>query len=148
LASPLSGTTPNDLIGTDSDGLKHFTNWQGKLAATFILPMDIRVSPIVRNQSGDPFGRVISVRMNYGNQLVQVEPESTNRVANVTLFDCRVEKGFTVAHKLRASAFFDAFNILNTNPEQDINQTSGATYLRPLNIVPPRVARIGVKIGF
>ncbi len=141
------GTTPNDFIGTDDGERKRYSNWQGKIAATLLLPGDTRVSPVLRHQSGDPFGRTVVLRMNYGNQLVQVEPESANRVANVTLLDLRLEKGFRV-QAFRLSAFFDMFNLLNTNAEQDINQTAGATYLRPLNILSPRVARIGAKIEF
>jgi hypothetical protein len=85
--------------------------------------------------------------MNYGNQQVQVEPEETNRVNNVTLVDFRMEKGIRF-RGMRASGFFDLFNITNNNADQDINQLAGATYLRPLNIVPPRVARIGMKFEF
>jgi len=142
------GTNPNDFINTESDGRKHFTTWQGKLAATFLLPHDMKFSPIIRNQAGDPFGRYITVKMNYGNQLVQVEPESSNRVDNITLLDMRFEKGFRLQRGMRLSAFIDGFNLLNTNANQDINEQAGSTYLRPLNIVPPRVARIGAKFEF
>lgn len=146
-ATAAYGTTPNDFIGTDEGGRKSYSNWQGKIAGTVLLPHDLKISPVVRHQSGDPFGRIVVVRMNYGNQLVQVEPESSNRVSNVTLFDLRFEKGVSVK-ALRLSGFLDVFNIANTNAEQDINQSSGATYLRPLNILSPRVARIGAKIEF
>lgn len=146
-ANAAYGTTPNDFIGTDQGGRKNYTNWQGKVAATLLLPGDLKLSPVFRNQSGDPFGRIIVVRMNYGNQLVQVEPESANRVSNVNLLDLRMEKGFGFKG-FRLSGFLDVFNILNANAEQDINQSSGATYLRPLNIISPRVARIGAKIEF
>jgi hypothetical protein len=146
-ASAAYGSTANDYLGTDDGGRKNYTNWQGKIAATFMLWKDLKFSPVLRHQSGDPFGRVIVVRMNYGNQNVQVEPESANRVANVTLFDTRFEKGVTLKG-LRLSGFFDVFNVFNTNAEQDINQTAGSTYLRPLNILSPRVARIGMKLEF
>lgn len=141
------GTTRNDFIGADEDGRKHYTNWQAKVAGTLLLPHDLKVSSVVRHQSGDPFGRTVVVRMNYGNQVVQVEPESSNRVSNVTLFDLRFEKGVSVK-SLRLSGFLDVFNLLNSNAEQDINQSAGSTYLRPLNILPPRVARVGMKIEF
>ena len=41
LASVSYGTTPNDFISTESDGRKHFTTWQGKLAATFALSLHL-----------------------------------------------------------------------------------------------------------
>lgn len=144
---PSGATNPNALISTESDQRNHFSAWQGKLAGSLMLPGDFKLSPVVRHQSGDAFGRIITVVMNYGNQQIQVEPESTNRVSNVTLLDLRMEKGFR-ARGMRFSGFFDVFNITNNNADQDINQLSGSTYLRPLNIVPPRVARVGAKFEF
>jgi hypothetical protein len=36
-------------------------------------------------------------------------------------------------------------NLFNANPEQNTSWTSGS-FLRPLDIVPPRLARIGAKL--
>ena len=40
--------------------------------------------------------------------------------------------------------FLEVFNILNANPEQQINWSTD-DFLQPLSIVSPRIARIGVK---
>ncbi|MBI1873625.1 MAG: TonB-dependent receptor [Acidobacteria bacterium] len=138
--------TPNHFIGTESDRRKHYTNWQGKLAGTVRLPHDLNISPVLRHQSGDPFGRTIQVRLATAGttETILVEPESTRRVSNITLLDIRAEKGFRFAGR-RVSAFVDVFNIANSNAEQDIVQSSGATFLRPIVIIGPRVARIGAK---
>ena len=145
---------PNNVIGTDSDGRKHYTDWQAKIAGTFRLAHDIKLSPVLRHQTGDAFGRSISVRgcsvtvttncLNYGAQTIQVETESTRRQDNVTLVDVRAEKGFSLGNR-RVGLFLDLFNIFNSNPEQEIVQTSGASFLRPIVIVGPRVARLGAK---
>jgi hypothetical protein len=45
----------------------------------------------------------------------------------------------------RVAGFVDVFNLLNANPEQNMSWTSGS-FLRPLDIVPPRIARIGAKL--
>jgi hypothetical protein len=58
----------------------------------------------------------------------------------------RVEKGFRLARRGRVAGFVDVFNLLNANPEQNINWSSGPSFLRPLNIVAPRIARIGAKL--
>ena len=139
-----NGTNPAAFIGTEDDQRKHYTDWQAKLAATLLLPHDLKATPLVRHQSGDPFGRTIQVRMNYGTQTIQVEPESARRVDNPTILDVRLEKGLSI-RRSRAALFLDVFNILNANPDQEIVQGSGATFLRPLVIVSPRVARLGVK---
>lgn len=41
--------------------------------------------------------------------------------------------------------FFDIYNIFNTKAEQEISTTSGASYLRPVAITSPRIARLGVN---
>ncbi len=65
---------------------------------------------------------------------------------HVTLFDMRVEKAFSLGPNRRVAAFVDVFNILNVNPEQNVNWSSGLMFQQPLAIVPPRIARIGVKL--
>ena len=141
----VNGVNPNAFLGTDDGQRRNYTNWQAKLAGTFLLPFQAKISPVLRHQSGDPFGRTIQARFNYGTETVLVEPESTRRVDNVTIFDIRAEKGVTIRSR-RVAVFLDVFNIFNANPEQSLVQGSGATFLRPTVIVPPRVARIGAKL--
>jgi hypothetical protein len=38
--------------------------------------------------------------------------------------------------------------MFNANPEQNIQSSSGTAFLRPLSVVPPRLARIGAKLNF
>jgi hypothetical protein len=40
----------------------------------------------------------------------------------------------------------NAFNLLNANPEETTSWISGPSFLRPLNIVAPRIVRIGTKL--
>ena len=46
------------------------------------------------------------------------------------------------------SLFFDLYNMFNANPAQNLQWSSGTAFNRPLSIVPPRLARIGVKLNF
>lgn len=48
----------------------------------------------------------------------------------------------------RAAAFIDVYNVLNANPAQNINWSSGSTFLRPLAIVPPRIVRLGARLDW
>jgi hypothetical protein len=43
---------------------------------------------------------------------------------------------------------FDLFNVFNSNAEQNTSFNSGVSFLRPLNIIPPRIARIGTRVTF
>ena len=78
---------------------------------------------------------------------MRAELIDAQRMSNVTVFDIRTEKGFSTRLG-RAAAFFDVYNIFNTNAEQDLAITSGATFLRPVAITAPRIARLGVKLAW
>jgi hypothetical protein len=58
----------------------------------------------------------------------------------------RMEKSLQLGGHRRVAGFVDVFNLLNANPEQNTNWSSGSSFLRPLDIVAPRLARVGVKL--
>jgi hypothetical protein len=140
-----AGYTPTAFINTD-DGSLNSTVWQGKIHATLSLPRALRVTPIVRHQSGAPYGRTFTQAqpLNWGNATIRAEPIDAHRMPNITVFDVRTEKAFETRAG-RLVGFFDVYNIFNTNAEQEITTASGASFLRPVAITPPRIARIGVK---
>ena len=141
--------TPNDLINAGSDGRYEFRIWSAKIQGTYAGPWDVRITPFLRHQSGQPFGRTFSTALNYANNVrILAEPIGTRRMDNITLLDVRVEKGFWFRGHRRVAPFIDIFNLLNSNPEQSLGWSSGQSFLRPLSIVPPRMARIGAKIDW
>jgi hypothetical protein len=138
--------TPNDLINTDrEDGAYKFTNWTAKIMATVEAPYGVRLTPMLRHQSGDQIGRVVQVQTNYGTQPVIVEPLSTNRLDNVTIWDLRAEKVFRFGGR-SVSGFMDLYNITNSNAEFRQIYVSGGSFGFPTTIVPPRVIRFGAKV--
>ena len=66
---------------------------------------------------------------------------------HVTILDVRIEKGFSLGVARRVAGFVDVFNIFNANPEQSANWNT-INFLRPIVIVPPRIARVGVKVDW
>ena len=140
--------TPNDLINTGDGGRHEFTTWSAGILGTFELPWMVRVAPFVRHQAGQPFGRTLASQVP-GVDRILAEPIGTRRMPNLTSVDVRVEKGFrSKATNRRAAVFLDVFNSLNSNQEQNVSWVSGTTFLRPLTIVPPRIARIGLKLDW
>jgi hypothetical protein len=137
--------TPNDLINAASGGQYEFRTWSAKVHGTYEGPWEVMITPLLRHQSGQPFGRTFAATSSYGNVRVLAEPVGTRRMDNVTLLDVRVEKGFRVPGGCRVAGFVDVFNLLNANPEQNVSWSSGS-FLRPLTIVSPRIARIGAKL--
>jgi len=136
--------TPNALINTDN-ARNTFKTWQGKINATMRLPYEVRITPIFRHQSGTPFGRTFIASLNYGNATILAEPFDAERTPNVNVFDVRSEKAFKI-DRARVTAFFDIYNIFNTNAEQALTTSSGSAFLRPVAITPPRIARVGLKL--
>jgi len=141
--------TPNDLINTGDDGRHEFTIWSARILGSYEAPWGVRVVPFLRHQAGQPFGRTLAPTNQLpGVERILAEPIGTRRMPNLTSFDLRVEKRFRSSSNGRVAAFIDVFNLLNDNPEQNISWVSGRTFLRPLTIVPPRVARIGMKFDW
>ena len=137
--------TPNDLINAGTDGRYKFTTWSAKVLGTYEGPWGLWVTPFLRHQSGQPFGRTFSTTLNYGTVRILAEPIGTRRMDNVTILDMRIEKELRLAGNHHVAAFVDVFNLLNANPEPNINWSSGS-FLQPLTIVAPRIARIGAKV--
>jgi hypothetical protein len=140
--------TPNDLLNTGPGGRHEFTTWTGKAHGTYEAPWNVRVTPAVRHQSGQPFGRTFAELLRYGPVVLLSEPVGTRRMDNITIFDVRIEKAFRVAAGRRIAAFVDVLNAFNANPEENVVWSSSDSYLRPVSIVPPRLARIGLKLAW
>ena len=137
--------TPNDLIQTGRDGRYDFRTWTGKLHAVVDGPWGLRIAPLLRHQSGQPFGRTFVARTRVGNIRVLAEPMDTRRTDHVTLLDVRIAREFRLGGR-RLSGFVDVFNTLNSNAEPNVNWTSGPSFLQPVVIVPPRIARLGARL--
>ena len=71
----------------------------------------------------------------------------TNRQDHITLVDIRTEKAFNVGPNGggRLIGFFDVYNLTNSNAAENINANTGGSYLRPIEILNPTIARVGLK---
>ncbi len=140
-------SNPNDAINTDG-GRYNFGIWTSKVNGTYEAPWGLRITPAVRMQAGQPYGRIFIATLNYGSQRILAEPFGTRHQDNIFLFDTRVEKLLHVGKGQTLSLFVDGYNLTNTNPAQNINYGSGGTFMQPTTIVPPRLARFGAKFDW
>jgi hypothetical protein len=143
--------TPNDLINAGAGGRHEFTTWTAKAHGTYETPWGVRVTPLLRHQSGQPFGRTFttdSSQLRYATVTVLAEPVGSRRTDNITLLDVRVEHRVRLGAQRRLSVFLDVFNCFNANPEQNVVWSSGPSFLRPVSIVSPRIARVGVAFDW
>jgi hypothetical protein len=66
---------------------------------------------------------------------------------HLTIVDVRVEMSVRLKGT-RLAGFIDVFNGFNANPEQNVIWSSGSSFLRPVSILSPRIARIGAKLDW
>jgi hypothetical protein len=144
-------TNPNDTINTD-DGRLNFTTWSAKINATIDAPAKFRLTPALRHQSGQPYGRVFlpsgAQAMNYGTQQILAEPMNTRRQDNINVLDIRVERPIRFKDDLRLSPFFDVYNLTNSDAASNITWTSGSNFQFPATIIGPRIMRFGAKLDW
>lgn len=146
------GLNPNDR------NLNDFTNWNAKLSGTVDAGWGVNVTPVLKMQSGAPYGRFANIPactasvtancLNYGSQLVLIEPIGTRRQDTVTVFDIRAEKQVRFAQKARVGVFVDVFNIMNSNTSVNLAWVSGASFERATTVLNPRIAKFGVKFDW
>jgi hypothetical protein len=141
-------STANDSINTD-DGRFVFSTWTFKLNGSYRMKGDVIVTPAIRVQSGQPFGRTFLAGtangINYGSQRVLAEPIDSRRQDNIIAFDTRIEKLFKVFKGTTLSAFADIYNITNSDAASNMTWGSGTSFLLPSTIIGPRIARFGMK---
>jgi len=145
--------TPNDQINTN-DGRQDYSRQTIKLNGTWNSPWwGVTFSPMLRYQQGFPFGRTFAQTLSYGSVRILAEPFGTRRQDDIVITDLRIEKTVLFPTRRDVSVFFDVYNMFNANPAQNAQWSSGTTaglvtFNRPLSVVPPRLARIGVKLNF
>jgi hypothetical protein len=147
-----TATNPNE-------NLEHeFTNWNAKLTGTIDAGWGLRVTPVLKLQSGAPYGRYVSIPgctattvsncLNYGTQLVLVEPIGERRQDTVSVFDFRVEKQLRFMDRARVGLFLDMFNLTNSNTAVNEVWLAGARFERASTVLGPRIVKFGAKFDW
>ena len=142
---------PNEMINT-TDGRFNFSTWTFKLNSTINAGWDVHVTPALRVQSGQPFGRVINAGtangINYGTQRVLAELIDSRTQDDIVILDLRAERRFKLGKAGNLAGFIDLYNIGNSDAANNINWVSSSTFLVPSAIIGPRIVRFGVRYDF
>ncbi len=138
-------------------GVEDRSQWNFKASGSYDAPWGVRISPVLRHQSGANYARTISITApascactgtsNLGN-LHFPEPMNSNREDNIWVFDARAEKQFTFGSRVRLRLMFDAFNLTNSHASETISRATGLSYQKPSAILAPRTARVGFRFIF
>ena len=142
----------------NNPGVEERTIWNFKASGSYDAPWGIRLSPVLRHQSGANYARTLSITApaalgltvtSSGNGgTAYAEPMNANREDNIWVFDVRAEKNFTMTSRMRLRLYFDAFNLSNSSASETINRATGLSYLKPSAILAPRTARVGFRFIF
>jgi len=151
---------PNNYPNTPNQpGAEHRTTWQFKASGTYDAPYGIRLSPILRHQSGVNFARTGTIVAPAGSglavsggtpaaaaaTLIYLEPANANREDNIWVFDTRAERSIKLAQNTQLRLFLDLFNLTNSHASETIGRATGTSYLKPTAILAPRTARVGFR---
>jgi hypothetical protein len=134
-------------------GLEDRTLWNFKMSGSYDAAYGIRISPVLRHQSGVNFARTIAIATPTGSGLIATgtgyaEPADSNREDNIWVFDVRAEKNFSFTDRIRLRAYFDLFNITNSHASETISRATGLGYLKPSAILAPITGRVGFRFLF
>jgi hypothetical protein len=133
-----------------------------RIFGTYTARWGIVISPIFRYQLGTPIQRLLTVSgLRVGSLSVPLGPVGSYRQDNIAILDTRVEKRFTFRDRYQVGLFFDAFNINNSNGNQNQDNFTGTRttivnsqkvtyqrFLAPTTVVGPRIFRLGAKFSF
>jgi hypothetical protein len=142
---------PNNFPNNPNEpGAEDRSTWNLKATGSYDAPGGVRVSPVLRHQSGANYARTFTIAVPSGSGLIAsgtayAEPMDANREDNIWVFDVRAEKTVNFGDRTRLRMFFDLFNIANSHASETISRATGLGYQKPSAILAPRTARIGAR---
>jgi hypothetical protein len=143
----------------NNPGVEDRTLWNFKASGSYDAAYGIRLSPVIRHQSGSNYARTVTITApaalgltatsnTTAGTTAYVEPMNANREDNIWVFDVRAERQFTFGSRVRLRLMFDAFNLANNHASETISRATGLSYQKPSAILAPRTARVGFRFIF
>jgi hypothetical protein len=125
--------------------------WIYSVAGVYQLPWDVSIAGTLYGRQGYPTAEIVTINRPGGlgqtGVLIDADIDAT-RYQSVQLLDLRVQKALTFGRR-QATLNLDVFNALNTAPIlRQVREATARTFRGPLELVAPRVVRLGVQIGF
>jgi len=107
-----------------------------------------------------PLARLVSTELRAGVTPIRVERVGAYRGDSPTVVDMRIEKQFRHGSTKGFALFADVYNLLNSNAAQSQDNVTGRRttildgerveyrrFLSPVEILPPRVLRLGFTLS-
>ncbi len=143
---------PVDRLFGDEFGRETSTVWNYKVIGRYEMPWGIGSSGSWRVQSGQQYGRTITTTAAQmpgdGSRTFRVEPITANRYPNISIFDLRLDKSFTLPKQGGKVTFqLDGFNLANSGAITLFRQTT-VNYREVTETLAPRIFRVGFRWDF
>jgi hypothetical protein len=143
---------------SDLNALNETWEWAGNVSGSYSLPGGVQFSGFMQSKIGlqgqrtnifravDPDG---GPRLNQLNSVtLRLEPFGSQKSPAIHAVNLRASKQFSLARASRIQFDVDLFNLFNASAPIAANFASGPTFGYATSVVPPRIARIGVRYTF
>jgi hypothetical protein len=132
-----------------------------KLNGSVPLPREFAVSTIYQDQAGPPLEAIYAAtaaeiapslgrNLAGGARTVNIPLLMPNRLfeGRIRRLDLRLTKTFQLPRRGRLQVNLDAYNALNSSAIQGLNNTFGASWLKPTQVLDPRILQISCQLAF
>ena len=128
----------------------------GRIMGTYVFPWDINFGVSFRSTGGmnsfdgtSAMARTVRVKDVTTGSFYNIRAQQNGdyRQPTSNVLDLRASKAFKFGGR-KLEALVDVFNVLNANTILQAGVLTGSTYNVPTQVLPPRVARLGIKFEF
>jgi hypothetical protein len=137
---------PEGIEGTDS-------KYAFRVSGSYTAPGDVNVSGSFILNDGYPYvsaynvTRTIFPALTRSSQTARLTERGDERLPDVAMVDLRVSRTFRIGDR-RVTPLVEVFNVGNADTVVGYSSTVGAAYLRPSDILSPRIVRAGITVDF
>jgi outer membrane receptor protein involved in Fe transport len=128
-----------------------------RLSGSYLLPWELNLAGSLVANTGYPVVSTVQVTramaaaagitMTRASQTVPLTRRGEERLPRVVMADLRLSRTFRFGGR-RIAPQIDIFNITNASTVVSQNMAVGSTYLRPNEILAPRIVRVGFSLDF
>jgi hypothetical protein len=151
LSDPNNTLFPTGIIGNDSEQAL-------RLSGSYELPWQINFAGSLIANNGYPFEttyqltRAVAatqgIALTRANQTINLAARGEERYPNVVMADVRLSRRFRFGGNRSFQPEISVFNITNADTVVSHTVSIGGNYLRPTQILAPRIARVGFTLLF
>jgi hypothetical protein len=129
-----------------------------RLSGSYRLPWELNLAGSLLSNTGYPEVTTFQVTsaaaaaqgttMTRGSQTLPLSMRGDERRPNVTMVDLRISRAFSIGGGRRIVPQADFFNIGNASTVVNRTVAVGPAYLTPVEVLAPRIIRVGLSLDF